>query len=242
MIAGRSKRGLNRHSNSDKYRCALGSNRAAHPAKRILDSAGVAPAFQEREDGDARFGLGPQRALLHELAFERGEEAFHHDVIEAITGRPGRGHHPHLPAPLGRCANEVYCDSPGIPGGAARQGPEAPRRYLQKPRGWSGSGRATPLVALGTTGMSTASPRAVPAGGHARHSAHRGRPMMGLIRLHELEDLPGIGPVSRANQAAAFLGISRSSRSGRCSRRSRRSSSSSRLVRPSSRRPSSRSA
>ena len=39
------------------------------------------------------------------------------------------------------------CDSPGIPGDAARQGPEAPRRYLQKPRGWSGSGRATPLVA-----------------------------------------------------------------------------------------------
>ena len=29
--------------------------------------------------------------------------------------------------------------------------------------------------------------------------------MMGLVRLHELEDLPGIVPVSRANQAAAFL-------------------------------------
>ena len=35
--------------------------------------------------------------------------------------------------------------------------------------------------------------------------------MRGLIRLHELEDLPGTVPVSLANQAAAFLGISRSS-------------------------------
>ena len=81
----------------------------------------------------------------------------------------------------------------------------------------------------------------VPAGGDAQHSAHRGHPMMGLIRLHELEDLPGIVPVSRANQAAAFFNISRSSRSWQFSRRSRRSSSSSKLVRPSSRRPSSRS-
>ena len=86
------------------------------------------------------------------------------------------------------------------------------------------------------------SPRVVPAGGDAQHSAHRGHPMMGLIRLHELEDLSGIVPVSRANQAAAFFNISRSSRSWRFSRRSRRTSSSSKLVRPSSRRPSSRSA
>ena len=66
--------------------------------------------------------------------------------------------------------------------------------------------------------------------------------MMGLVRLHEREDLPGIVPVSRANQAAAFFKISRSSRSWRFSRRSWRSSPSSKLVRPSSRRPSSRSA
>jgi len=29
--------------------------------------------------------------------------------------------------------------------------------------------------------------------------------MIGLVRLHEREDLPGIVPVSRANQAAAFF-------------------------------------
>ena len=63
------------------------------------------------------------------------------------------------------------------------------------------------LVASGTTRRPTASPRVVPAGGDAQHSAHRGHPMMGLVRLHELEDLPGIVPVSRANQAAAFLNI-----------------------------------
>ena len=66
--------------------------------------------------------------------------------------------------------------------------------------------------------------------------------MMGLIHAHELEDLPGTVPVSLANQAAAFFKISRSSRSWRFSRRSRRSSSRSTVVRPSSRRPSSRSA
>ena len=63
------------------------------------------------------------------------------------------------------------------------------------------------LVALATIGTPTASPRVVPAGGDAQHSAHRGHPMMGLIRLHELEDLSGIVPVSRANQAAAFFNI-----------------------------------
>ena len=58
-----------------------------------------------------------------------------------------------------------------------------------------------------------ASPRVVPAGGDAQHPAHRGHPMMGLIRLHELEDFARTEPVSRANQAVAFASISRSSRS-----------------------------
>ena len=33
-----------------------------------------------------------------------------HDVIETIASRPSRSQHPHLPAPLGRCAGEVYCE------------------------------------------------------------------------------------------------------------------------------------
>ena len=109
------------------------------------------------------------------------------------------------------------------------------------PRGWPGSCHAS-LLALRTIGTPTASPRVGPARGDAQHPAHRGHPMTGLVRLHEPEDLPGTEPVSRANQTAAFFRISRSLRSWRLSRRSRRSSSSSELVRPSSRRPSSRSA
>ena len=79
-------------------------------------------------------------------------------------------------------------------------------------------------------------------GGDAQHPAHRGHAMTGLVRPHEPEDFPGTEPVSRANQAVALAKMSRSSRSARTSRRSRRNSSSSKLVRPSSRWPSSRSA
>src|SRR5208282_947370 len=69
------------------------------------------------------------------------------------------------------------------------------------------------------------------------HPAHRGNPVHGLIRTHELERRDGTEPVSVANQAAAFDKISRSSRSTRFSRLSRVSSSRSLLVSPSLRSP-----
>src|ERR671919_1935040 len=70
----------------------------------------------------------------------------------------------------------------------------------------------------------TAHPGVVPAGGDAQLPAHRPHWIEGLIRLHELEDSPGIEPVSRANQAAAFAKISRSSRSRLFSWRNRTNS------------------
>jgi len=45
------------------------------------------------------------------------------------------------------------------------------------------------------------------AGGDAQHSTHRGNGIDGPIRPHELESLSGTVPVSRANQAAAFLDL-----------------------------------
>src|SRR5208282_5126175 len=80
-------------------------------------------------------------------------------------------------------------------------------------------------------------PRIVAAGGDSQHPAHRGNPVHGLIRTHELERRDGTEPVSVANQAAAFDKISRSSRSTRFSRLSRVSSSRSLLVSPSLRSP-----
>ncbi len=62
------------------------------------------------------------------------------------------------------------------------------------------------------------------------------------MRSHELETLGGIESVSRANQAAAFPKISRSIFSCLISLRRRESSSRSALVKPSARRPTSRSA
>src|ERR1700737_959795 len=82
-------------------------------------------------------------------------------------------------------------------------------------------------------------PRIVTAGGDGQHPAHRGNPVNGLIRVHELERRDGTEPVSVATQGAAFESISRSSRSARFSRRSRVSSSRSAVVSPSLRRPSS---
>jgi hypothetical protein len=60
--------------------------------------------------------------------------------------------------------------------------------------------------------------------------------------MRALESLDGSASVSRANQTAAFRRISRSSRSALFSRRRRRTSSRSSVVRPSARRPASRSA
>ena len=45
----------------------------------------------------------------------------------------------------------------------------------------------------------------VPAGGDTQHSAHRGPLVLGSVRSHELEDLPGAVPVSRANPCRGFL-------------------------------------
>ena len=98
------------------------------------------------------------------------------------------------------------------------------------------------LVAPGARRHRPTSPSVEPAGGDTiEHPTHRRHPMHGLVRSHELEDLPDIVPVSRANQTAAFFRISRSSRSRRFSRRNRRSSSRSSVLKPSSLRPSSRS-
>jgi len=88
----------------------------------------------------------------------------------------------------------------------------------------------------------TAYPRIVATGGDIQHTAHHGNREHGPILSYELEDFGGTESVSRANQAAAFFRISRSTRNWRFSRRRLSSSSRSDDVRPSCRRPSSRSA
>ena len=85
-------------------------------------------------------------------------------------------------------------------------------------------------------------PRVIAAGGDAQDAAHHGNGVTGPVLAHEWEPFGGITSVSRANQAAAFERISRSNLSWRFSRRRRLSSSRSAVVRPSPRRPSSRSA
>ena len=85
-------------------------------------------------------------------------------------------------------------------------------------------------------------PRVVATGGDTQQTAHGGDWIVGLIHFHEPEDSLEIGSLSRANQAAAFANISRSTLSCLFSLRNFRSSARSTVVRPSLRRPSSRSA
>lgn len=86
-------------------------------------------------------------------------------------------------------------------------------------------------------------PVIVAAGRHAQHAAHRPDTVRRMVRLHELERPLDVEPyVFCANQATAFPMISSSSWNRRLSRRSWRNSSRSAVVRPSERRPSSRSA
>src|SRR5690606_19429243 len=84
-------------------------------------------------------------------------------------------------------------------------------------------------------------PRVEPAPRDIQQSAHHPHRVGGLVHLHEPEERFE-GPLSVANQAAAFERISRSSFNRRFSRRSRVSSSRSGLVRPPSPLPPSRAA
>src|SRR5271165_2121944 len=96
-------------------------------------------------------------------------------------------------------------------------------------------------IALTTRRGRTLAPCIVAARGDFEYAAeHRDR-VRGLIRFHESEDLFGIVLVSRANQAAAFDSISASSFRRLFSRRRATSSLCSSVVRPSPRRPTSRS-
>jgi len=68
-------------------------------------------------------------------------------------------------------------------------------------------------ILLCSSGWASHPPRVVPAGGDFQQTAHRGNRIAILVCTHELVDLGGTEPVSRANQAAAFAKISRSKRS-----------------------------
>src|SRR5712691_10306190 len=97
-------------------------------------------------------------------------------------------------------------------------------------------------VTPGPRGRPPASPRVVPTGGDLQDPAHRGDGMVGLLLLHEAIHPYGVAPASLAKKAAAFFRISRSCSSTRTRRRSWATSVRSSVVRPSSRRPSSKSA
>ena len=136
----------------------------------------------------------------HTMALVHARSA--HASASAHPGQPCLAHqtsHPFAAHPA--AAGHQLGMDPRRPVGATRCLVDGPYRAPQR------------LVALRTRTTPTASPRVVSAGGDTQPTAHRGHPMAGLIRLHELEDFARTEPVSRANQAVAFASISRSSRS-----------------------------
>ena len=72
----------------------------AQVPQRGVQSVGVVPGFEEREDGHARFAMGVKRTPLQQLAFECGEQALGHRIVVAVARRASRRHHPSLPAPF----------------------------------------------------------------------------------------------------------------------------------------------
>ena len=136
----------------------------------------------------------------HTMALVHARSA--HASASAHPGQPCLAHqtsHPFAAHPA--AAGHQLGMDPRRPVGATRYLVDGPDRAPQR------------LLALRTKRTPTASPRVVSAGGDTQPTAHRGHPMAGLIRLHELEDFARTEPVSRANQAVAFASISRSSRS-----------------------------
>src|SRR5215469_1945187 len=65
-----------------------------------MTAARVIPAFDEIEHRHARLDLGLEAATLEQLAFERGEKALAHRIVETVAHRTHRGPHPGLLAAL----------------------------------------------------------------------------------------------------------------------------------------------
>src|SRR5215469_18235389 len=65
-----------------------------------MTAARVIPAFDEIEYRHARLDLSLEAAALEQLAFERGEKAFAHRIVETVAHRAHRGSHPGLLAAL----------------------------------------------------------------------------------------------------------------------------------------------
>src|SRR5271169_4303982 len=59
---------------------------------------GVVPALDELEHRHARLDLSVETAAVEQLAFERGEKALAHGIVEAVAYRTHRRPHPSLPA------------------------------------------------------------------------------------------------------------------------------------------------
>src|SRR5229473_2717307 len=170
---------------------------------------GGGPALPQRQVERLEHQFGAQVGFHRPADDSAAESVEHHRQVK----KPGSGRDVSYvgdPQSIGRRGDEVAFDQVGC----------RPRAAL--------SHRGRPLT-----------PRIVAGGGDSEYPAHRGNPVYGLIRVHELERRDGTEPVSVANQAAAFDSISRSLRSTRFSRRKRLSSSRSAVVSPSLRRPSS---
>src|SRR3989338_962291 len=65
-----------------------------------MSSGWIVEAFHELENRDSGFGLGVESAAVQEFAFEGGEKALAHGVIEAVSDRTHRRANSGLPAPL----------------------------------------------------------------------------------------------------------------------------------------------
>ena len=170
----------------------------------------AAPAVVERldevEHRQARRVPGPEGAALDQLALERREEALAQGVIVAVTDGTHRQRHVRLPAALAEGDRRVLRAVIAVVDDRVRGQLRMNTRHTV----------GAPRVAVDRRDArrrAAPQPRLVTAARDSQHSAHRRHPVFGLIRLHERKDLPGTALVSRANQAAAFLRISRSSRS-----------------------------
>src|SRR2546425_656877 len=262
-ISGRGTRGLPGPGEARRERPALVGERGQVRKGRV-PAVRVVPALDELEDGATRLDRGGEAPPGEELALEGREEALAQGVVVGVADRAHRGPDPDLLAPEPEGTRRVLAalirmvDDLGRPALVhghrqrvedelrAEVGGHGPADHTAAP-GIEHDGEiqeAGPRRDVGDVGH----PEAIGAGdGEGALDKIWGRPggrvaARALVRRHELESLDGSELVSRANQAAAFRRISRSSRRALTSRRRRRTSSRSSVVRPSERRPSSRSA
>src|SRR5579875_2823609 len=98
--------------------------------ERGMAAVGVVPSLDEIKDRAARLGLGLEAPPAEQFAFQGGEEALAHGVVEAVAHGSHRRPHPGLLAAFAEGERSVLAALVGMMDHAGRA--SAPERHVER--------------------------------------------------------------------------------------------------------------